>query len=91
VKRLALDRRVEELDGVEDRRFSADFPQRRFKLHYASGITSSDDVRLKSGDELSFSLAQSCGCRRLNEVVDSRGAATDWPFRNFEQLDAWDF
>jgi len=66
----------------------AGFCERRLQLQEAAGISRGHYVCPQRGDEAGFAVAE-FGCRfRLDEIVDSGGAAADGRFGNFEQLRA---
>ena len=54
------------------------------KLKQAPGIAGNHDSRLERRDKGGFAVAKLIGSVGLNEVIDSRGTATDRRFRYFQ-------
>ena len=61
--------------------------ERRLKLQNAAGIASGDDAGSETRNELGFAIPKGLGGARLNQVVDSRGAAADGGFGDLDELD----
>ena len=57
-------------------------------MQNASRVTRRHDVRLERDDPLGFAIAKLARGIRLNEIINSRRAATDRCFRNVHQLEA---
>ena len=87
-ERGAAKRGVEDLDGVHDGQRASDLRERGLELEEAAGIAGDDDVRMEIDDEAGFAFAELSGGFRLNEIVNSSGAAADGAFGNFEEFDA---
>jgi hypothetical protein len=75
---------VEHLDCVDNRDAVVGLGQCGLQLQQASGIPGGHDVWLKRGDEAGFAVAEFGGGFGLDEIVDSRGAAADGRFGDFE-------
>ena len=73
---------------MQDRRGLPDSIERRLKLHQAAGVSADNYIGAKSGNELSFAIAERVGCIGLNEIVNARRSAADGRLRNFEQFEA---
>lgn len=64
--------------------------ERRLELEQAAGIAGDDDIGIERSDERGFAIAEGVCGGGLDEIVNSRGAATDGGLRNFEKLEAGD-
>ena len=86
----AADRRVEQLDDVANRQLSTRAWEGRLELQQAAGVAGHNHVRVQRGDVARFPVAELRRGFRLHQVVDSRGAAADRGFGDFQQLELRD-
>ena len=84
------DRRVEQLDAVANRQLSSRAREGRLELQQAAGVAGHNHVRVQRGDVARFPVAELRRSFRLHQVVDSRGAAADRGFGDFQQLELRD-
>ena len=79
------------MNGVQDGSWVTVPCERRLKLEHAARIARRDDVGSQRRNEIGFAVADGVGCIGLNEIVNSRRAAADGGFRDFGELQIWNF
>ena len=85
--KLAAKGGIQDLDRVDYGCLLTLSQERRLKLQNATGIASRDDAGSEMRNELGFAIPKGLGGARLNQVVDSRGAAADGGFGDLDELD----
>ena len=88
LQRLAVNRCVDELDGVDYWRCLALASEGGLELKETAGVAGGDDFGVERSDELGFAVAEGVGGVRLDEIVNAGGAAADGGFGDFCYLEA---
>jgi hypothetical protein len=86
----AADRRVEQLDDVADRQFSPHAPEGRLSCSRQPGLPDTTMSASSAATWARSPVAELHRGFRLHQVVDSRGAAADRGFGDFQQLELRD-
>jgi len=76
------------LNGVHDGSVLVQARKRRLKLENTAWIAGGNDVSVERSNELSLAVSESVCGLRLDKIVNSRGAATNWCVRDLGKIEA---